>query len=188
HSSAMMSLQSSMHSSQMYTVGPAMSLRTSFWLLPQNEHFRVPLPSRVRPAILLDSLLLGLRRHCGRFADRARRGLAGDDLVYDSIVLRLLGGHEKVPVGILLDLLHSLAGVVDEDAVELLAHPQYFLGLDVDVRRLALHAAKGLVDHDPRVRQREPLAPGAGAQQQRAPRRGLAHADRRDGRIYVLSR
>ncbi len=25
-----------------------MSLRTSFWLLPQNEHFSVPLPSRVR--------------------------------------------------------------------------------------------------------------------------------------------
>jgi len=23
-------------------------LRTSFWLLPQNEHFNVPLPSRVR--------------------------------------------------------------------------------------------------------------------------------------------
>jgi len=48
HSSAMMSLQSSMHSSQMYTVGPAMSFRTSFWLLPQNEHFSTPLVSRVR--------------------------------------------------------------------------------------------------------------------------------------------
>jgi hypothetical protein len=37
----------------MYTVGPAMSLRTSFWLLPQNEHFKVPLPSRVRAIGLL---------------------------------------------------------------------------------------------------------------------------------------
>jgi hypothetical protein len=36
-SSPMMSLHSSMHSSQMKTVGPAMSLRTSCWLLPQNE-------------------------------------------------------------------------------------------------------------------------------------------------------
>ena len=36
-SSRMMSLQSSMHSSQMNTDGPAMSLRTSCWLLPQNE-------------------------------------------------------------------------------------------------------------------------------------------------------
>src|SRR5215470_16990949 len=37
-SSAMMSLQTSTHSSQMNTVGPAISLRTSFWLLLQNEH------------------------------------------------------------------------------------------------------------------------------------------------------
>ena len=36
-SSRMMSLHSSMHSSQMNTDGPAMSLRTSCWLLPQNE-------------------------------------------------------------------------------------------------------------------------------------------------------
>src|SRR5215203_6823132 len=37
-SSAMMSLQTSTHSSQMKTVGPAISLRTSFWSLLQNEH------------------------------------------------------------------------------------------------------------------------------------------------------
>jgi hypothetical protein len=35
----MMSLQSSMHSSQMNTDGPAMSLRTSCWLLPQKEQY-----------------------------------------------------------------------------------------------------------------------------------------------------
>src|SRR6478672_2430056 len=39
-SSAMMSLQTSTHSSQMKTVGPAMSLRTSFWSLLQKEHRR----------------------------------------------------------------------------------------------------------------------------------------------------
>src|SRR5438093_5610110 len=39
-SSAMMSLQTSTHSSQMKTVGPAMSFRTSFWSLLQNEHRR----------------------------------------------------------------------------------------------------------------------------------------------------
>src|SRR2546430_17739519 len=98
----MMSLQSSMHSSQMYTVGPAISLRTSFWLLPQNEHRRVPLPSRVRA---IRSLLLG-RQH-ERFADRARRRLGRDDFVDDSIVLRLLGGHEKVAIGVTLDLVHA---------------------------------------------------------------------------------
>jgi hypothetical protein len=36
-SSRMMSMHSSTHSSQMNTVGPAISLRTSCWLLPQNE-------------------------------------------------------------------------------------------------------------------------------------------------------
>ena len=36
-SSRMMSMQSSTHSSQMNTVGPAISLRTSCWLFPQNE-------------------------------------------------------------------------------------------------------------------------------------------------------
>src|SRR5215218_7321629 len=39
-SSAMMSLQTSTHSSQMNTVGPAMSLRTSFWSLLQKEQRR----------------------------------------------------------------------------------------------------------------------------------------------------
>jgi hypothetical protein len=40
----MISLHRSMHSSQMYTPGPAMSFLTCFWLLPQNEHLsRSPL-------------------------------------------------------------------------------------------------------------------------------------------------
>src|SRR3546814_1108893 len=40
-SSRMMSLQSSTHSSQMNTLGPAISLRTSCWLFPQNEQYRI---------------------------------------------------------------------------------------------------------------------------------------------------
>ena len=44
----MMSLQSSMHSSQMNTDGPAMSFRTSCWLLPQNEQYS-SLPSSPLP-------------------------------------------------------------------------------------------------------------------------------------------
>jgi hypothetical protein len=38
-SSPMMSMHNSTHSSQMNTVTPAMSLRTSCWLLPQNEQW-----------------------------------------------------------------------------------------------------------------------------------------------------
>src|SRR5690606_34341404 len=54
-SSRMMSMQSSTHSSQMNTVGPAISLRTSCWLLPQNEQYRVFLES---PPPLLTLLML----------------------------------------------------------------------------------------------------------------------------------
>ena len=51
----MMSRQSSTHSSQMNTVGPAMSLRTWCWLLPQNEQYRVLFKSL--PLILLTAAL-----------------------------------------------------------------------------------------------------------------------------------
>jgi len=48
-SSAMMSLQTSTHSSQMKTVGPAMSLRTSFWSLLQKEHRRTSVSPAFSP-------------------------------------------------------------------------------------------------------------------------------------------
>ena len=51
-SSRMMSMQSSTHSSQMKTVGPAISLRTSCWLLPQNEQYSVFLELLV-PTLLI---------------------------------------------------------------------------------------------------------------------------------------
>src|SRR3954454_11201368 len=44
-SSRMISMQSSTHSSQMKTVGPAISFLTSCWLLPQNEQYSVFLES-----------------------------------------------------------------------------------------------------------------------------------------------
>src|ERR1700691_2239470 len=44
-SSRMMSMHSSTHSSQMNTVGPAMSFLTSCWLLPQKEQYSVFLES-----------------------------------------------------------------------------------------------------------------------------------------------
>jgi hypothetical protein len=40
-SSLIISMQSSTHSSQMKTVGPAISFFTSCWLLPQNEQNKV---------------------------------------------------------------------------------------------------------------------------------------------------
>src|SRR6059058_4658554 len=55
-SSSMISLQRSMHSSQMYTPGPAMSFLTCFWLFPQNEHFSRSPPSPMRATQLLPCL------------------------------------------------------------------------------------------------------------------------------------
>src|SRR5476649_1570091 len=54
-SSRMVSMQSSTHSSQMKTVGPAISLRTSCWLLPQNEQYSVFLESLVPTLLILVS-------------------------------------------------------------------------------------------------------------------------------------
>src|SRR4029453_11623192 len=59
-SSRMMSVHNSTHSSQMNTVGPAMSLRTSCWLLPQNEQYRVFFESL--PPTLLIPLSVTQRR------------------------------------------------------------------------------------------------------------------------------
>src|SRR6478736_9000178 len=57
----MISLHRSMHSSQMYTPGPAMSLRTCFWLFPQKEHFSRSPPSPIRAMSPLDPLCCGPR-------------------------------------------------------------------------------------------------------------------------------
>src|SRR5258706_478540 len=104
-SSRMISMQSSTHSSQINTVGPAISFRTSCWLLPQKE--LVPL-------------------------DRGR------------------------------DHLERLLGMLDVDLVEPRPQRQDLARLNLDVGGLTLGTARGLMDHDPRVRQRESLALGAG--------------------------
>src|SRR5699024_3847676 len=66
-SSSMISLHSSMHSSQMYTPGPAMSLTTCFWLFPQKEHLSRSAPSPTRAILVhLSTVHVGtadLRRH-----------------------------------------------------------------------------------------------------------------------------
>src|SRR5437764_1496572 len=118
-SSRMMSMQSSTHSSQMNTVGPAISFLTSCWLLPQKEQY----------SVFFESLPLDL----------------------------VIATPSPGPAG------------PSEDG-------------------LALRAARGLVDHDSGVRQREALAMGASGKQQRAHRGGLADAHRRYRRADVLHR
>src|SRR6476619_2707460 len=125
-SSSMISWHRLMHSSQMYTPWPAMSLRTCSWLFPQKEQrygTLGPLELLLVVTCPISSLLFGLLRS-GLFALRDRRALAagqarivglGDqrvtrqrvDRVDDAIVLRRVGSHEIVPIGVLLDLVEG---------------------------------------------------------------------------------
>ncbi len=111
-----------------------------------------------------------------------------DHAVDDAVLLRLLGGHEVVALGVAPDLLVVLAGVLGEDVVQALAHVDDLLGVDLDVRRLALEAGADLVDQDLGVRQRHALALRPARQQQRAHRHRDADADRRHVGLDELHR
>src|SRR6478736_562569 len=150
----MISWQRLMHSSQMYTPWPAMSLRTCSWLFPQKEQrygTLGPLELLLVVTCPISSLLFGLLRR-GLFTLRDRRAFAagqarivglGDqrvtrqrvDRVDDAIVLRRVGSHEIVPIGVVLDLLERLAGMAGEDLVVALDEELPFLHLDDRVRR-----------------------------------------------------
>src|ERR1700712_5241301 len=112
----MISLQRSMHSSQMYTPGPAISFLTCFCDLPQNEHFSSspPSPNFATCPLPLSADARDLR-HLGQLAGQ-------DDLVDDAVVLGLVGVHDEVAVGVLADLLHGLAGVVGQHTLQKLTH------------------------------------------------------------------
>src|SRR4051812_19105160 len=124
-------------------------------------------------------------------ADRAgarHLGRALDDVVDEPVLLGLLRREPAVPVGVLVDLLEGLAGVVGD---ALLQHPpgvHHLLGLDRDVGRRTADAARGLVHHDPRVRQGVALALCAGAEQELPHAGREPHRDRRDVVGHVLHR
>src|SRR5918994_5288519 len=131
----MISLQRSMHSSQMYTPGPAISFFTCFWDLPQNEHLSSSPPS--------PNLATSVAPPFGvlaRPSDRA--GYVGclprrDYVVDDAVVPGFLGTHHEVAVGVLVDPLLALPGVARQDLVEELAHAQHLPGRQLDVGGLA---------------------------------------------------
>src|ERR1700739_3743619 len=106
----MISLHRSMHSSQMYTPGPAMSFLTCFWLFPQNEHLsRSPPSPNLATAIPrsdhcsrctpLPSTSAGSVRACGN-RDRCQLP-ARDHVVDDAVFLGFEAAHDEVAVGVL---------------------------------------------------------------------------------------
>src|SRR6185503_21037337 len=146
-SSSMISLQRSMHSSQMYTPGPAISFLTCRCDFPQKEHSSCSLESVGRAILSLPSApswspVLVLRDHA-----------------IDYAVLRcLFGGHEVIALGIGANLVVGLPGVVGNDSIQALANIDDLLGVDLDVSGLTLEAGAHLVDEDLGVGQRHALA------------------------------
>src|SRR3712207_2122868 len=95
-SSSMISLQRSMHSSQMYTPGQAMSFLTCRWLLPQKLQSSCSLLSVGRAMFV---------------SPRVSRLVRLDHAIDDAVVLGLVSRHEVVTLGVLLDLVVLLARV-----------------------------------------------------------------------------
>src|SRR5690554_6492389 len=167
----MMSLHRSMHSSQMNTDGPAISLRTSCWFLPQKEQCkalsslepffsgigisdqsvrRLAAPRKWRP---------DRRQPTGRSWEARSTGdsnwrvsalvVSGDqNLVDQPIRYRIFSGHNIVALCIDGDPLYRLSGIARQNLVQTLAQAQDLLGLDLDIRGLPLSTARRLVDHD----------------------------------------
>src|SRR5262249_39722171 len=90
-SSAMMSLHTSPHSSHMTTVGPAISFRTSFWSLLQNEH------RRTSDSPLFFTMEFPDYRRLPRLRPFA------DDIVNNTVFLALIGRHDVVALGVFLN-------------------------------------------------------------------------------------
>ena len=100
-----------------------------------------------------------------------------DDIINNTVFLALVGRHDVVALGVVLDTLDRLAGVVHENVVDALAHAQDFAGCNINIGRLARQPRhQRLVDDNPGIRQRKPLALGPGRQQDRRHRRRLADA------------
>ena len=100
------------------------------------------------------------------------------DSVDEPVVERLLGGEEAVAIHVVVHALARLPGVQRVQLVEPRPQGERLLGVDLDVARLALEAAAGLVDEHPPVGQRDPLAGRARGEDQRRDRHRDAAADR----------
>src|ERR1700730_12300630 len=148
-SSAMMSLQTSTHSSQMNTVGPAMSFRTSFWSLLQKEQRK----TSVSPAFFT---MLAARPWPQPM--HARLGPFPDDIVNNTVFIALIGRHDVIALGVVLDAFDRLARVKYEDFVETLPHPQNLTRGNIDIGRLPPQSGhQGLVNHNSGIRERKPF-------------------------------
>ena len=86
----------------------------------------------------------------------------------------MLGIHETIALGIALDNVQALAGMLRHQLIEPLSNDQDFLGLDFNIRGLSLGATAGLVNHGASVGQTITFAFSATAKQKCTHGRGLS--------------
>src|SRR5579884_66213 len=151
-----------------------MSFLTCFCDLPQKLHLTRSPPSPNLATPLVSPALC----HAGGLR-YPRKLPGGDDFVDNAVLAGLFRAHDEVAVGVLLDLLYRLPGVMGKHLVEQIPHPQDLLGLQLYVGGLSGRPPVGLVDEDAGVREGEALAPGPPGQQHGSGRGGLAVAEGR---------
>src|SRR5215204_1676570 len=110
------------------------------------------------------------------------------DAIDEAVSHRLVRVHEAVAVHVVVDAFGALAGVAGVELVEAPAQGQRLARVDLDVGRLPLESAGGLVDEDARVGQREAVAGRPAGQDQRAHRHGDSDPGRPHARGDELHR
>ena len=89
-----------------------------------------------------------------------------NDLVDYTVFPCFLPAHEEISIGIMLNFLQGLAGMVRQDVVQSFAHSQYLFGLDLHIGCLALKSPQGLVDKNTGMWQAKPFFSCSGCQQE----------------------
>ncbi len=135
-------MQSSMHSSQMKTPGPAIRRRTSLCGLPQNEQqISLPFCHRCLPLYHLISS-------------------AGNYLVDQAVFHGLFRRHEIVAVSVALNYFKRLPGAFRQKLIQQFLLVGKIVGMNHNIRHLRLRQpAARLMNQNIGVRQRDSVCP-----------------------------
>src|SRR5262245_12437274 len=79
---------------------------------------------------------------------RLQLSIQPDDFIDDAVFHGFVGPEEPVALAVFADAIGGLAGALGHDADEGFLGLEDLLGLDFDIGRLPINAAKRLVNHD----------------------------------------
>src|SRR6478735_11165022 len=91
-----------------------------------------------------------------------------EDFIDQAVFLGLNAAHVEIALDVARDIFAVFARRPLQDVRDHVLDVTNLASLDFDVGRLPTGATEGLVDHDPRMRERETTAFGARAEQHRA--------------------